>query len=138
MRRAVSRPSRLVCAVCFLPLAAAQEDDRPFHGVFSTDAHPVDGCRIVRAGGVISGAYMGHGRFGLDFEMGVLRLDGVLRTIALAQGFNAVVGARIQVSHAGDAVFETGQDWRTGDDRFDGAGSSVAVGYGTPVEVMCG
>lgn len=85
---------------------------------FSTDSRPVTTCTVIRAGNYVSKAYVGHGRFGLDFELGIVRetieyavsIFEDLKKGAVSHGFNTVIGARIEVSHTGDAVFETGQN----------------------------
>ncbi|MFV0360296.1 hypothetical protein [Tropicimonas sp.] len=124
---------------------AQQETADSFIGVFTTPALPLANCEVTGARSIASTAY-GAGRLGGDFGLDLLqamsdttiRYDAMLRDIAVELGFNAVIDARIDVSHTADAVFESGQNWNSDGKAFDHSGTFIVVAYGTALNATCG
>ncbi len=77
--------NRFALIFCILPhfLHAKAPKTDEFLGVYTIENIPVDGCRVVSIGSMVSSGYVGHGRFGLDFGTGAL-LDAADKAIDLA------------------------------------------------------
>lgn len=123
-----------------IAVAQAQEE---WLGMFTTDT--VDGCAVRGTSELVTHVAYGYGRYGDDFEYGVLAdaANGIqdaanrLRDYAREMGKNAVIGVRIVPTHSSDAVFESGQNWRIGDQNFDYTASYMNLVYGTAVNLDC-
>lgn len=137
----------MTIALCTFPawVLAAAPDETAFMGVFTTNSHPVSSCSVIRADSAMVFAQFAQGLYGSEAGYGVLQQTGneavnifsLLADNAMQKGYNGVVGARIEVSHSTDAVYETGQNWRNNDMRYEGDGTFVVTAYGTPVEFQC-
>lgn len=134
---------RLVAAAVFSGLCTPVYAD--FLGVFTLESIPLSNCTVADVGPIYSYSRYGFGKTGGDKGLGNLENMGNNATNIFSDlgasaeelGYNAVLGARLSISHSMDAVYETGQNWRSGGDSFDFDGGYMVVAYGTPVILDC-
>lgn len=129
--------------ICFGYSPAHAQNEVEWRGIHTTET--ITGCRIIGTGQPVSQAAYGYGYHGQDMEFGSL-LDAAteatqalddLKKEALHYSRNAVIGARVEVSHSSDAVFESGTNWTVNGRSYDHTMSYIVVSYGTAVTVAC-
>lgn len=126
-----------------LPVVAAAQDS--FLGVFTLDRIPVAGCEVVNLAPSLFASSYGYGFYGRDKDLdGLVSVDQAVNQVrdqlgelAIEGGFDAVIGARVEVSFSADSVAESGRNHFSGNNLYSFSGSYFVLGSGTPVDIVC-